>query len=588
MMLGSRFRIRVELSCLVIASAIMTTGGIADVLDPQDYMDPLPLARKALVIGVRHYDILDPIPSAQMDVDIIRAKLLALGFTVIYSFDESAHDIWKKVREFEQSISEGDIAFFYFSGHGFQWEGLNYLAGRDAPKTMSRFALQDFNVPIINVIGRLSGKRAGFSLLIIDACRANSLSVRDQSNVPKSVGQSGLAVENVPPQLVVGFATDFGQLAYGDNDPATASIYTRNLEYQIDSEGVGIYETLREVAIQVNLERIDQRPEYRVTVAGNFYPAPDDYARNVAKIAWRKTLETADSATIRSFLVHFPTSDYAQQARRWLDDDAARSEPLRVSSSRAVTPTSIEGISSLPNNSIVRSSNLGFSSSYDGYSDVQVETIGSYSMTSPHSTPVYAFPDFDAQPIDHVAPGEQLKLLDLVPYPDVPHDAAAALWAHVTIAPNTPRERRGYIANAFELQSEETSEFTMYLNAADTASIAANEVSVSAIKRKWWFDKRLPPETDLTGLLTDAAAAAPAGLIAADPSTLIVSVELSQKIEDARSPEEEKQLTFIRSLQIREALGNAGVHPSNIWVSSKDTPGRKDSLKIIVPQSGEL
>ena len=59
--------------------------------------------------------------------------LKGLGFQVISATNQDRRGMSNSLSAFERALGEGDTAFFFFAGHGFQIKGENYLLPTDVP-----------------------------------------------------------------------------------------------------------------------------------------------------------------------------------------------------------------------------------------------------------------------------------------------------------------------------------------------------------------------------------------------------------------------------------------------------------------------
>src|SRR5208282_837180 len=92
-------------------------------------------SRVALVIGNGGYIGQPRLPNPAHDAQDVAAALEGLGFKVIQGTDLNKADFDGKLHEFARSTTGADVAFFFYSGHGLQINGINYLIPIDAPVT---------------------------------------------------------------------------------------------------------------------------------------------------------------------------------------------------------------------------------------------------------------------------------------------------------------------------------------------------------------------------------------------------------------------------------------------------------------------
>jgi uncharacterized caspase-like protein len=79
----------------------------------------------ALVIGIGDYTYMPRLKNAENDANAMASVLESIGFTVTKEINLTFKPIEAALLKFKQSIEEGDIVLFYFSGHGVQWEVSN-------------------------------------------------------------------------------------------------------------------------------------------------------------------------------------------------------------------------------------------------------------------------------------------------------------------------------------------------------------------------------------------------------------------------------------------------------------------------------
>lgn len=86
----------------------------------------------ALVIGNAEYaQEKDKLINATNDADDFAAKLLNLGFIVQKKNNCTLQIFDREVRKFGEDLKKIDVGLFYFSGHGLQIDGRNYLTSID-------------------------------------------------------------------------------------------------------------------------------------------------------------------------------------------------------------------------------------------------------------------------------------------------------------------------------------------------------------------------------------------------------------------------------------------------------------------------
>jgi len=107
--------------------------------------------RLALVVGNDSYQSATPLQNARSDARAVARTLERAGFAVTLKEDLTLKALKEALRGFKEQLSGGDEAVFYYSGHGVQFEGTNYLIPIDlVPQSQEQVA--DDAVPLQRVL----------------------------------------------------------------------------------------------------------------------------------------------------------------------------------------------------------------------------------------------------------------------------------------------------------------------------------------------------------------------------------------------------------------------------------------------------
>ncbi|MEI7841372.1 MAG: caspase family protein, partial [Methylococcaceae bacterium] len=85
----------------------------------------------ALVIGNKSYKDV-PLKNSVNDAKDMKTALEKAGFTVIYAIDANQKKMDEAREKFVNALTKDSIGLFYYSGHGVQADGVNYLIPIDA------------------------------------------------------------------------------------------------------------------------------------------------------------------------------------------------------------------------------------------------------------------------------------------------------------------------------------------------------------------------------------------------------------------------------------------------------------------------
>lgn len=136
--------------------------------------------RKALLIGAEKYGkgFMD-VPAAPADVELIDKALSSRGFECTCVSAEVAgnpSNLDRTIADFCKRCERDDVHVVYFSGHGIEFEGRDYIVpagvSRDEAQRNSQLVRTDYSM--------LIGVNTGHILFIIDACRDSDESLRSR------------------------------------------------------------------------------------------------------------------------------------------------------------------------------------------------------------------------------------------------------------------------------------------------------------------------------------------------------------------------------------------------------------------------
>ena len=89
--------------------------------------------RVALVIGNSAYQNAPVLPNPAKDAKAIAAMFVKAGYDVVSAqYDVGNLDFKRAIRQFEDAVTDADIAVIYYAGHGLELHGTNYLIPVDA------------------------------------------------------------------------------------------------------------------------------------------------------------------------------------------------------------------------------------------------------------------------------------------------------------------------------------------------------------------------------------------------------------------------------------------------------------------------
>ncbi len=293
--------------------------------------------RVALVIGNGDYSGQPHLPNPPHDAEDMAAALQGLGFKVITGLNVDKQTFDSKLHEFSRGTTDADVAFFFYSGHGMQINGINYLIPTDAPVTKEDL---DFQTETLDFVQKLL-ERAKTKIIMLDACRNNPFAAAlGESLGTRAVnGNAGLAVTTAPDLgYFIAFATQPGHVASdgtGRNSPFTGS-----LKAHIATPGLSISDLMIVVRNDVvQATGSAQIPWDHSALAARFFfkegPAAElsEAGRNTSDAAevWGWVRDTSNPASLQQFISLYGDTPFAAQAK-------VRLASLKTTETRAATP----------------------------------------------------------------------------------------------------------------------------------------------------------------------------------------------------------------------------------------------------------
>jgi hypothetical protein len=221
--------------------------------------------RVALVIGNDTYPKM-PLLNAVNDARAIDRVLRDAGFSVDLVIDATLKEFDAAVDRFQSRLRAGDIALFFYSGHGMQIANENYLVPVDFTAQEETDAKYQ-SVSASRIADRINDARVRLSIIILDACRNNPFrSVRSSTRglAPMESGRGGL----------IAFATAPNRTA-DDNPGGTNGLFTTYVLEAMRQPGLGVEQVFSRARQKVyEASRGAQIPWSVSSVIGDFYFVP--------------------------------------------------------------------------------------------------------------------------------------------------------------------------------------------------------------------------------------------------------------------------------------------------------------------------
>ena len=229
--------------------------------------------RYALIIGNSKYKHVSALRNPGNDAQDMATVLEQMNFEVISAIDATYMEIRSAYLKFHDKLVNGPkdetVGLVYYSGHGLQSDGENYLVPVDASiEYEDDIPRQCFPVQKI-ILRNMEQSNSRMNILILDACRNNSF-----PQATRAIG-NGLAEMKNGKGSFIAYSTAPGSTA--SDGIGRNGLYTQELIKAIQKPGLSIEQVFKEV--RINVLRLSGQKQYtwdNSNVTGNFYFNLDD------------------------------------------------------------------------------------------------------------------------------------------------------------------------------------------------------------------------------------------------------------------------------------------------------------------------
>jgi formylglycine-generating enzyme required for sulfatase activity len=158
-------------------------------------------------------------------------KKLKLSYPELGLINKNKREMRDAVQTFSQDLKNGDVALFYFSGHGFSGKDqnskdTNFLVGSFKESLKTKAALEDESIDANFVVKSLRHSNAkGLNIMILDACRDVPPDFFEEQ---KGAFEEGLVSLGKYERFIVNYATQPLKKALGSKNQRN-SLYTQYL-----------------------------------------------------------------------------------------------------------------------------------------------------------------------------------------------------------------------------------------------------------------------------------------------------------------------------------------------------------------------
>ena len=200
------------------------------------------------------------------DATDISAKLKKMGFEVVLLLDATIDKLDEGMSEFKRKAENYDVALFYYSGHGIQSKGANYILPIDV-SGLTAENVQRKCVDMQEVLNAMEDSQCKLKIVVLDACRDDPFT----KSWHRSAGMArGLSIMNAPEGTIISYATAPGKTA--DDGIGRNSPYTEAFLKSLEKPNIDILNFFKEVGKYVKQKtNNEQAPWMSFEFTGDFY-----------------------------------------------------------------------------------------------------------------------------------------------------------------------------------------------------------------------------------------------------------------------------------------------------------------------------
>jgi TPR repeat protein len=263
------------------------------------------------------------------DVIAMKKTLEDAGFEVLVVENAGRAAMSAALADFEHKVTGAEIGLIYYSGHGIEVSGENFLIPVDARLASDRDV--KYETIVVDDLLQALGGATKLKLVLLDACRDNPFLTSMKRLATRGIPTRGLArVDSAESNMLIGYATAPGDVAL-DGDGAM-SPYATALTRHLVVPGLEIEAALRAVAKDVFESTGGKQRPFKTGSLFETVMLGDDVAPSAAVSVghgdpcrdaaahWTEVRESKSASMFEDHIRLFPTCAFANIARQRLGE----------------------------------------------------------------------------------------------------------------------------------------------------------------------------------------------------------------------------------------------------------------------------
>jgi hypothetical protein len=277
--------------------------------------------RIALVIGNADYEFA-PLRNPVNDARAMTAALKSLGFTVTSLENSSQAAMKKAIDDFGETLhaaGKNTVGLFYYSGHGMQVRGRNYIIPVGS-NIRSEKQVEYESVDVARALEAMEDAGNSLNIVVLDACRDNPFSRNSRA------AAGGLAMLDAAAGTLIAYATSPGRTAADGS--GSNGLYTGQLVRHMRTPGLKLEEVFKRVRNDV--ERASegkQVPWESSSLRGDFYfsgdskqvaavsPGAPSRMLDAEEVEWKAMEDSGRAEDFEDYLERYPHGRFELAAK---------------------------------------------------------------------------------------------------------------------------------------------------------------------------------------------------------------------------------------------------------------------------------
>jgi hypothetical protein len=218
-------------------------------------------AKKALIIANTYegHNSLQELPNSLTDAKKMASILEIKSFQVTAKINASRSEMIRIIKDFGNSLEQGDGVIFYFSGHGLSFDGFHCLLPNDYEGDES--TISDFSITFVSLLQKITVNNPLLKIFLFDCCRVRPFEKisTDKGNA-KHLSFKTIVSSELGQNILIASATAESAIASG-NGRDEMSLWTSYLTEELNkNQESDIEMCLKRVRNKMVEDRCGQTP----------------------------------------------------------------------------------------------------------------------------------------------------------------------------------------------------------------------------------------------------------------------------------------------------------------------------------------